>query len=116
MGESVLFMIDIEHSTIESDSAGLFFFSNEILKKYPLENSYSNVSFSMSVDGNAVALLTLMQYVSAESYKSDFISLDDSYDDALENVYNIGFLQHDIMSSFDSALKDISEKYGIEND
>lgn len=116
MGESVLFMIDIEHNTIESDSAGLFYFSNEILKKYPLENSYSDVSFSMSVEGKAVAMLTLMQYTSSESYNSDFISLDDSYDDALENVYNNGFLQHDIMSSFDSALKDISEKYGIKND
>lgn len=116
MGDSILFMIDIEHGTIESDSAGLFYFSNEILKKYPLEDSYSNVSFSMSVDGKAVAMLTLMQYTSAESYKADFISLDDSYDDAMENVYNSGFLQHDIISSFDSALKDISEKYGIGND
>lgn len=116
MGESVLFMIDIEHSTIDSDSAGLFYFSNEILKKYPLEDSYSDVSFSMSVDGKVVAMLTLMQYMSAESYKSDFISLNDLYDDALANVYNNGFLKHDIMSSFDSALKDISEKYGIEND
>lgn len=116
MGDSVLFMVDIEHSTVESDSAGLFYFSNEILKKYPLEDSYSNVSFSMSVDGKAIAMLTLMQYMSAESYKSDFISLDDSYDDVMENVYNNGFLEHDIMSSFESELKDISEKYGIESD
>ena len=115
MGDSVLFMIDIEHGTIESDSAALFYFSNEILNSFPLESSYSNVSFSMSVDGNAIAMRTLMQYKSAESYKSDFISLEDSYDDALENVYNNGFLQHDIMSSFDSALEDIAEKYGIEN-
>lgn len=113
MGESILIMISIEHDTIESDSATLFYLADAFLNGYALENDFSDVSFSMSVDGSAVGMLTLLNYKSPVSYDSSFVAIKSEYSDTLNDVYNDGFLSHDLKKKYSDALNDIAEEYGI---
>lgn len=115
MGDGDLSMIlEIEHSTIESDSAVLFYLANEIMKNCNIEDSFSNITFLMSVEKKIVAFVTLLSYESATSFSSDLVIVKDSYESAMQNIYNNAFISHDIQSVFNSDLDAVAEKYGIQ--
>lgn len=99
--------------SVDSNSVAFFYLTNEILNNCNIEKEYSSVSVDMMADDKLTAMLTLLSYKSATSYKSDFIVLQDSYKEAMEKVYNEGFLAHDIGAVFDSELESLADKYGI---
>lgn len=109
----LLISIYMSAGSVESNSVGLFYFTNEILNNCNIEKEYSSVSVNMMAEDKLTAMLTLLSYESSTSYKSDFIVLDSKYEKDMKKIYEEGFLTHDIESVFDSELESIADKYGI---
>lgn len=114
MGKSLSVQINIAHDTIESDAIALFYIASKISESCSIESNFSSVNFTMCVDDAVVAMLTLLSYESPYSYKSDFIVLEDSYEDTMENIYDVGFLSYDIQDAFDAEVATLKEKYDLE--
>lgn len=113
--EDTLFVnIKLSHESCETDSVNFFDILTSICQSCKLENDYSNLSFSLIVDDNFVAMLSFINYTSPSNFSSsEPVVLTDEYKEPISTLYSSLFSQNDISNSFDEKLDSLKEQYGI---
>lgn len=116
MVDSISISINLTHNTYEEDSINFFDILTSICNNCELENNYSSVIFSMFVDDSYTAMLTLVNYTSPTSFSSvPPLIQNEEYEEIMQQLYSIIFLQNDVENNFDKNLDSIKEQYGVSN-
>lgn len=106
-------VINIAGSNV-TDNTSLFFDAvSEICNTCHIEDFYSSITFTMSVDDDSVAMLNLLRYSSPTSFSSSYFVLESEYEEVFDEQYEAAYLSNDIGHSFESSLDELGEKYGV---
>ena len=111
--DTLYITINLTNSNVTDNTSLFFDVVNEICDTCHIEDFYSSISFTMSVDSDRIAMLTLLHYSSPTSFSSSYVAFDGEYEEVFDEQYEASFLSNDIVHAFESALDELGEKYGI---
>lgn len=106
--------INLKHDTVETDSLTFFETIISICESCSLENSSSNISFTMMVDDKPITTIVFMDYASLGSFSTTepFVFVDE-YEETIKYIYTTLFSKNDILISFDEYLNSLEQYCNI---
>lgn len=108
--------INLNHDTVENDSLSFFDTIISICGSCALENNSSNISYIMTVDGELVTMLSMLNYISFANFStSSPVVFIDEYKESINYIYSSLFSKNDIANQFDDNLDSLEKKYNVTN-
>lgn len=93
-------MFFFEQGTAEENAAIFFDICEQIVQNYAIEEEYSSIVFMVKTDVGLLAMLTLIDYESPDSFMSTLTVLKDEYKTAFMSIYEQSPLNKDIANLY----------------